>query len=70
MINNVEQFLKSIKVYQKINSKILNPKKNNKLKIKFILLMLLFCSCKNYTFEGNVHDYDTDKPLRKVEGYN
>lgn len=37
------------------------------MKIKFILLTLLFCSCKNYTFEGNVHDYDTDKPLRKVE---
>lgn len=37
------------------------------MKIKFILLILLFCSCKNYTFEGNVHDYDTDKPLRKVE---
>jgi hypothetical protein len=37
------------------------------LKIKFILLILLFCSCKNYTFEGNVHDYDTDKPLKNVE---
>ena len=37
------------------------------MKIKFILLILLFCSCKNYTFEGNVHDYDTDKPLKNVE---
>ena len=36
------------------------------MKLKFILLTLLFCSCKNYTFEGNVHDYDTDKPLKNV----
>jgi hypothetical protein len=54
-----------LKAYQKNNSN--SQPKSNKLKIKFILLILLFCSCKNYTFEGNVHDYDTDKPLKNVE---
>jgi hypothetical protein len=36
------------------------------MKVKFSLLILLFCSCKNYTYEGHVHDYDTDKPLKNV----
>lgn len=36
------------------------------MKIRFILLTLLCCSCKNYTFEGNVHDYDTNKPIKNA----
>lgn len=37
------------------------------LKVKLIILSLLFCSCTNNTLSGHVYDYDTDKPLANVQ---
>lgn len=36
------------------------------MRIKFILMTLLFCSCSNNNFQGHVYDYDTEKPLKNV----
>jgi hypothetical protein len=36
------------------------------MKIKFILMILLFCSCSNNKFQGHVYDYDTERPLKNV----
>jgi hypothetical protein len=36
------------------------------MKLKIILIVLLFCSCTNNKFSGCVHDFDTDKPIKNV----
>lgn len=36
------------------------------MKIKFILMILLFYSCSDNNFQGHVYDYDTEKPLKNV----
>lgn len=38
----------------------------NLMKFKFILLILLFTSCNKSNLDGNVYDYDTEKPLKNV----
>jgi hypothetical protein len=37
------------------------------LKVKLIILTLLFCSCTSNTLSGHVYDYDTDEPLANVQ---
>ncbi|WP_165689790.1 carboxypeptidase-like regulatory domain-containing protein [[Flexibacter] sp. ATCC 35103] len=37
------------------------------LKVKLIILSLLFCSCTNNTLSGHVYDYDTGEPLSNVQ---
>ncbi|WP_264536982.1 hypothetical protein [Flavobacterium sp. N1736] len=35
-------------------------------KIKFIFIVLLFCSCTKKEFFGYVYDYDTEEPIENV----
>ena len=37
------------------------------MKIKYILILLLFCSCTKNTFSGHVYDYDTEQPIKNVQ---
>lgn len=36
------------------------------MKIRYIFIALVLCSCTNNKFYGYVYDYDTDKPVKNV----
>ncbi|WP_281234438.1 hypothetical protein [Flavobacterium gelatinilyticum] len=36
------------------------------MKLKFISLLIVLCSCTHNNFSGQIHDFDTNKPIKNV----